>query len=124
MPARAGPAGAAGAVDVVLVVGGRVEVHDAGDAVDVDAAGGDVGGDEGVHSPRRERREGPLALGLAAVAVDGRGVDAGLVQLLGEAVGAVLGAAEHDGRPARARRSAVGDRRRGRPCGDGPEAVA
>ena len=50
-------------------------------------------------SPRAERRQGPLALALAAVAVDGLGADAGLPQLLGQAVGAVLGAAEHDGRP-------------------------
>ena len=41
-----GPGGTARAVQVVLVVVGRVELHDQGDVVDVDAAGGDVGGDQ------------------------------------------------------------------------------
>ena len=74
----AGPAGAAGAVDVVLVGAGRVELQHAGHAVDVDAAGGDVGGDEHVHVAAAERGQGPLALALAAVAVDRLGPDAGL----------------------------------------------
>ena len=95
----AGPAGAAGAVDVVLVGGRRVELQHAGHAVDVDAAGGDVGGDEHVHVAAAEGAERPLALALAAVAVDGLGPHAGLVQLLRQALGAVPGAAEHDGRP-------------------------
>ena len=47
--ALAGARGAAGAVEVRLVVLGRVVVHDDVDAVDVDAAGGDVGGDEHRH---------------------------------------------------------------------------
>ena len=95
----AGATGAAGAVDVVLVGAGRVELQDAGDAVDVDAAGRHVGGDEHVHVAAPELRQGPLALALAAVAVDGLGADAGLAQLLRQALGAVAGAAEHDGRP-------------------------
>ena len=37
------------------------------------------------------------ALRLALVAVDGGGVDAVLAELLGEAVGAVLGPREHEG---------------------------
>ena len=42
----AGARGAAGAVDVGLVVDRWVEVEDAGDAFDVDAARGDIGSDE------------------------------------------------------------------------------
>ena len=42
----AGPGGAARAVQVGLVVLGRVVVDDDVDVVDVDAAGGDVGGDQ------------------------------------------------------------------------------
>ena len=61
---RAGAGGAARAVDVVLLVGGRIEVHDAGDVVDVDAAGGDVGRDERLDRAVRERRERPVALAL------------------------------------------------------------
>ena len=82
-----------------MSVAGRVELEHAGHAVDVDAAGGDVGGDEHVHVAAPERAEGPLALALAAVAVDGLGSHAGLVELLGQALGAVPGAAEHDGGP-------------------------
>ena len=46
-----GARGTAGAVQVVLVVGRRVDVQDQADVVDVDAAGGDVGRDEHVHEP-------------------------------------------------------------------------
>ena len=94
---RAGPAGAAGAVDVVLLVRGRVEVDDAGHVGDVDAAGGDVGGHEGLDLAPGEGLEGTLALRLAAVTVDGGRGHAGVGELLGEAVGPALGAGEHDG---------------------------
>ncbi len=46
MPFARAAGGAAGAVDVVLDVLGDVEVDDVLDAGDVDAAAGDVGGDE------------------------------------------------------------------------------
>src|SRR4051812_28170975 len=94
-----GATGAARAVDVVLLVRGRVEVDDAADGIDVDAAGGDVGGDERLCLTAREVRERTLALALAAVAVDGDGGDAGSMELLREPVGAVLRAGEHDGWP-------------------------
>src|SRR5690349_4645863 len=70
--ADAGVPGAAGApdpVDVALAVGGRVEVDDVRDAVDVDAAGGDVGRHERVDLPGLESRERLLALALGFVAV-------------------------------------------------------
>ena len=113
----AGAGGAAGTVRVVLEVGRRVEVHDARDAVDVDAARGDVGGHEGLHLAVGERGQRPLALTLRAVAVDGRAPHAALLELLRQRVGAVLGAAEHDGRAGHADDlgSDVHTRRRGRP---------
>ena len=43
---RLRPAGAADAVDVVLGIDREIVVHHVGDAVDVDAARDDVGGDE------------------------------------------------------------------------------
>ena len=43
---HAGTAGAADAVDVIVRLPGHVEVDDVADAFDVEAAGGDVGGDE------------------------------------------------------------------------------
>ena len=97
-----GPGGAARAVDVRLVVLGRVEVEDRRHVVDVDAPGGDVGGDEGVDTAAGEVGEGTSALRLAAAAVDRGGADAGLAELPGEPVRAVAGPAEDDGRPGRA----------------------
>ena len=91
----AGPGGAARAVQVGLVVLGRVVVDDDVDVVDVDAAGGDVGGDEHRELARREVGERPLAGALAQVAVDGAGLHALALELLDEAVGAALGAHEH-----------------------------
>ena len=76
---------------------GQVVVDDATDIVDVDAAGGDIGGDEHGGAPGLEVGERLLALRLAQAAVDGRGVHLALDELLGHAVGAVLGAGEHDG---------------------------
>ena len=55
----AGAGGAAGAVQVGLVVGRRVVVDDHVDVVDVDAAGRDVGGDQGVELARRRSRAAP-----------------------------------------------------------------
>jgi hypothetical protein len=65
------PPGPARAVHVVGVIRGRVEVDDQGHRIDVDAARGDVGRDEHIEPAGPEGGEGPLALGLAAVAVDG-----------------------------------------------------
>ena len=64
------------------------------DAIDVDAAGGDVGGDQGPHLTGLELGQRPLALALALVAVDGGGLDADGSKLLGHSVGAALGAGE------------------------------
>jgi hypothetical protein len=72
-PAVAGAGGAAGAVQVGLVVLGRVVVDDDVDVVDVDAAGGDVGGDQHRQLAGGEVGQRPLAHALAQVAVDGRG---------------------------------------------------
>ena len=105
-----------------MCVGRRVEVDDAADVVDVDAAGGDVGGDQGPDRAGGELLQRPLALGLRAVAVDGDGRHAGRAELAGDPVGAVLGAAEHDGRLV-AGDDISGQRRRARRVGL-PEQVA
>src|SRR3954464_6286980 len=55
-------AGAAGAVHVGVAILGCVEVDHVGDLVDVDPAGGDVGGDEGVDLAELEVGEGAAAL--------------------------------------------------------------
>src|SRR5262249_58305891 len=63
-------AGAADAVDVALVVLGRIEVDDVGDAVQVEATGGDVGRDERADGALVEPAQRLLALALRQVAVD------------------------------------------------------
>ena len=68
--ARALTSGAAGApapVRVRVGVARRLDVDDARDVLHVDAARGDVGGDEGVEGAALERREGARALGLLHV---------------------------------------------------------
>ncbi len=97
---RAGTArtrGAAGTVQVVLVVRGRVDVQHDVDVVDVDAAGGDVGGDQDADAAVLEVREGAGARALRHTAVQRVRAHARLAQLAGDAVGAELGAHEDDG---------------------------
>ena len=91
---RTGAAGAADAVHVVLGDVGQLEVHHVRQVVDVQAAGGDVGGHQHLQAAVLELGQRPGARALALVAVDGQRADAVLVELLGEPVGAVLGAGE------------------------------
>jgi hypothetical protein len=58
----AGACGTAAAVEVILVVAGRVYVHDEVEARDVDSAGGDVGGHEDRDVAVLELGERPVAL--------------------------------------------------------------
>ena len=62
--------------------------------VDINAAGGDVGGDQCADVTALEALKRLGAGSLALVAVQGHGVDAGLAQVLGHVVGAKLGARE------------------------------
>ena len=48
MPVSAGAAGAADAMDIIVRMPGNVVIEDVADALDVEAAGGDVGGDQDV----------------------------------------------------------------------------
>ena len=50
---------------------GDIEVDDGGDIVDVNASGGDVGGDHRLHTTAGEVLEGAGALLLAAPTVNG-----------------------------------------------------
>src|SRR5690606_38081242 len=85
---------AARAVQVRLVLGRRVHVHDQLDVVDVDAACGDVRRDEHLDRARGERLEVTLARALAEVAVQVDGGHARGRELLGELLRLVLGAHE------------------------------
>ena len=93
---RAGTPRPADAVDVVLGDHRQLEVDDVGQAVDVEAARGDLGGDEDRRPAGLEVGQRADALPLALVAVDRDGGDAVPAELLGEPVGAVLGAGEHE----------------------------
>ena len=69
-------AGAADAVHVGLGVVRDVVVDHVADALDVQAAGGDVGGDQDVDLAVLQRLDGALTLLLRDVAVDGGGLEA------------------------------------------------
>ena len=92
-PARPG---AADAMDVVLGDHRQLEVDDVRQAVDVEAARGDLGRDEDRGPAGLEVGQRADALALALVAVDGDGGDAVATELLGESIGAVLGAREDE----------------------------
>ena len=83
-------------MDEVVGAVGQVVVDDVRDVRDVDAAGGDVGRDQDAALAGGERLERGSALRLRAVAVDDVHVVAELLQLFGDAVGAVLGAGEDE----------------------------
>ena len=93
--ARAG--GPAGAVHVGLVLGRRIGMDHQPHVVDVDAARGDVGGHHDGGLSGGERVQVPHARVLGQVAVQVHAGHATTVELLGQSLGAVLGAGEHDG---------------------------
>ncbi len=95
--AVAGAAGAADPVHVGVLVAGGVEVDHVGDVGDVDAAGGDVGGDQGVDLAPLEAGQRSFALALALVAVHRDGIELAAAQSLDQPVGAALGADEDEG---------------------------
>src|SRR5688572_873030 len=94
----AGARSAADAMDVALRLIRQVEIDHVGDAVDVDAASGDVGRHQDADLAVAEILQRLLSRVLGLVAVDGVGAHTGAVQLLRHLVGAVLGAGE-DQRP-------------------------
>ena len=97
-PARSGTRGATRTVQVGLAVFRGVVVQHARDPVDVDAARGDVGGDQRCDATDLERGERPVTLVLRPSAVDRRGSHAGLVELGGQTISAPACTTEHDGR--------------------------
>ena len=70
-------------------------MHDYVEAVHVDAARGDIGGDEDGRAALHEGGECAFALGLAGAAVNGGGAQSLALQLACDAVRAVGGADEH-----------------------------
>jgi hypothetical protein len=74
--AGAGARGAADAVNIAFRLMRQIEIHHMRDVVDVDAARGDVGGDERADLAFAERFQRTLAGVLRFVAVDGVGGEA------------------------------------------------
>src|ERR1700722_2883724 len=72
----------------------QVVVYHMTDAIDIDAARGDVGGDQRPHLALAKRRQHAFALALRFVAVDRLGGDAGPHQALHHLVGAMFGPGE------------------------------
>jgi len=93
----AGTAGAADAVHIGFGVVGDVVVDDVRHARHVDAAGGDVGGDDDVERAVLELLDDALAQTLGHVAIEGGRSVAARGELVGEFLGGALGAHEHDG---------------------------
>ncbi|MNS67590.1 hypothetical protein D3C72_1008450 [compost metagenome] len=96
LAARTGAAGAADAVHVVFADVRDFVVHDVRQLVDVDAARGDIGGHQGADVAALEAGQRLRAGALALVAVQRHRLDAVLGEELGHAVGAELGAREHE----------------------------
>jgi len=91
----AGACRAADAMDVGFRDVRQIVIEHVADAVHIDAAGSDIGGDQGAQLAVAEGREHAFALALRLVAVDRLGGKAGLLQAAHHLVGAVLGAGKH-----------------------------
>jgi hypothetical protein len=98
-PAGAGTSGATGTVYERLGFGGRIDVHDQRDPVDVDAARGDVGGDQHTGRAGDERRQIALSGGLRQIAVQFDSGNAGGTKAGRQLLRPVLGACEQQRRP-------------------------
>ena len=93
---RAGSGRPSNPVDIAFRFVWQLEIDDMGDTVDVDAARGDVGCDKNPQPVGFKSVQGPLTGCLRFVAVNGRGLDTGLAQLLCHPVRPVLGPREDD----------------------------
>src|SRR5690606_30529240 len=98
LAAASGAAGAADAVHVGVGVVRNVVVQHMADALDIEAARGDVGRDEDVDATVLELLDKAFALGLYDITVDRGGGEAARLQLAREFLGAELGAREHEHR--------------------------
>ena len=91
-----GAARAADAVDVVVAIVREIVIEDDFDVIDVEAAGGDVGGDEEIEAALAELRDDALAHGLGHVAMHFVGGVTARDEMLGQFVDHHLGGAKDD----------------------------
>ena len=88
---RSGCAGAGGTsrpVEIVLVVGGWVEVNHRSNRIDMNPSCGNISSDQRLGASVRERLEGPVSLVLISSPMHGNCANPQLAQLSGEPVGA------------------------------------
>jgi hypothetical protein len=79
-------------------MGWKVKIDDMGNPLDVDSAGRDIGGHKDPNFTVFEVLKGTRSLVLAAVGMEGSGSDSITTELLGHAVGSVLGSGEDENR--------------------------
>ena len=91
----AGARGSADAVNVAFRFVRQIEVYDMRDIVDVEAAGGDVGGDQHARLAAAKALQGALPRALRFVAVDRLGANTSIRKMACNTIGDVLGAREH-----------------------------
>ena len=95
----AGAAGAADAMHVILRHVGQFVIDHLRQLLDVETAGRHFGGHQGGDLSALEHVERLDARGLALIAVNGRRLNAGALQLLGQPIRAMLGARENQHLP-------------------------
>ena len=110
LAAASGAPGAADAVHVRLGAARQVEVDDEPDALDVEAAGRDVGGDEHAQRAAAQPVDDLLALALRDVAGQVGRLQAARDELAADALGVLTGADEDDGAVGVARRQHADER--------------
>ena len=74
---------------------GQIEIYNMRHAIDVNAACGDIGGDENPVAPVAKARERLIALILAAITVHGDGAHAVRGKPFGQLIRSMLGAREN-----------------------------
>lgn len=84
-------------MDIDFGVFGEVIVDHVGDALDIEAARGEIGGDEDFELAFAESFHDFVAFGLIEIAVDFKGVNAVLLEMTGDIADGDLHAAEDDG---------------------------
>src|SRR5699024_8980526 len=97
LTAASSATGAPDAVDIALGFAWHVEVDDETDALDVQAAGGDVGGDKHVQASAAQPLNEAFPVALGNVTGDGGGWDTAFGKPESHLFGSRLGAHEHDG---------------------------
>ena len=96
MTGGSGSSRAANAMHVILGVHGYVKVHDSVNAAHVDAAAHHVGCHEDLHLAPTKALERSLARLLGTIRMHDINLDACLLEVLLQVIGATLGAAEHE----------------------------